>query len=209
MAPSASRATGAAQRANCTYPEGVAVDGQAGNLYIADTGNYRIRKGIGPRHHHYHRWDGGYGFSGDTGPATMRRSVARGGLAVTAGASSISRTPAIIGSARSKAESSPRSPATEVRFFRRQRSGSQRSTKFVSGIAVDTNGDVFFGDWATSGAQGGPAIITTVAGNTTRRLFSGDGGPAISAQVGSCQFARLDGTGICLCRRQFQWAACA
>ena len=63
---------GPATRPGSTNPEGVAVDA-SGNLYIADTGNNRIRKSRAPRHHH----DGcgrsmGSGLSGDGGPATFR-----------------------------------------------------------------------------------------------------------------------------------------
>jgi sugar lactone lactonase YvrE len=60
---------GAATAASLYYPEGVAVDA-AGNLYIADTANHRIRKVSPTGVITTVAGNGTYGYSGDGGPAT-------------------------------------------------------------------------------------------------------------------------------------------
>ncbi len=59
---------GPATSAQLIYPHGVAVD-SAGNLYIADTNNYRIRK-VSNGVITTIAGNGTSGFSGDNGPAT-------------------------------------------------------------------------------------------------------------------------------------------
>jgi uncharacterized protein (TIGR03437 family) len=72
---------GSAEQAQLNYPTSVAQD-QAGNLYVADTGNHQVRKvttaGIISRY----AGTGSSGFSGDGGVATLARLGAPGGLAV-------------------------------------------------------------------------------------------------------------------------------
>lgn len=115
-------------------PANLAVD-STGNVFIADTGNDRIRRISPSGIITTVAGNGIRGFSGDGGPATSAQLT------------------------------------------------------FPTGVAVDTSGNLFIVDLnlrvrkvATSG------IITTVAGNGTC-CFSGDGGPAISAQVASVSIA--------------------
>ena len=65
-----------------------------------------------------------------------------------------------------------------------------------SGIAVDPNGNVVFGDWVNHVVRmvtpGG--IISTIAGNGTSG-YSGDSGPATSAQFQSPSGVAYDGVG--------------
>jgi sugar lactone lactonase YvrE len=60
---------GPATNASLSYPNGVAVDA-AGNLYIADTDNQRVRKVSTSGTITTIAGTGSFGFSGDGGPAT-------------------------------------------------------------------------------------------------------------------------------------------
>src|SRR5438552_863460 len=67
--------------ARLSDPRGVAVDG-AGNLFIADSGNYRIRKVSFDGIISTVAGNGSQGFSGDGGPAINARLYASAGVAV-------------------------------------------------------------------------------------------------------------------------------
>ena len=107
----------------------MAVD-PAGNLFIADMGNNRIRK---------------------VDAAGTITSVAGNGIA---------------------------------RLQRRRRASRQRATGAPSGVAVDLAGDLLIADYGNNRVRKVDAAgtITTVAGNGTAG-FSGDGGPATTAQL--------------------------
>lgn len=122
---------GAATSANLNNPSGVAIDA-AGNIYISDRDNHRIRKvtaatGIISTI----AGTGTAGFSGDGGAATSAQ-IAR-----------------------------------------------------PTGIAVDGSGNIYFADFTNNRIRkitpGG--IISTVAGYTATGAYSGDGGPATSADL--------------------------
>ena len=72
---------GPAVDARLRSPGGVAVDG-AGNLFIADEGNHRIRKVDSAGVITTVAGTGGFGFSGDGGPAVDARLRSPGGVAV-------------------------------------------------------------------------------------------------------------------------------
>jgi len=72
---------GPASKAELSFPTGVAVDG-AGNVYIADTDNQRIRK-VGPDGNITTiAGDGQYGYAGDGGAASAATFASPGGIAV-------------------------------------------------------------------------------------------------------------------------------
>lgn len=135
--PGYSGDNGSATDAQLQYPHGVAVD-SAGNLYIADNGNNRIRK-VSNGVITTLAGNGTAGFSGDNGPAI-------------------------------NAQMGP-----------------------LLGIAVDFGGNVYVasGDRVRKVAGG---VITTVAGNGTPG-FSGDNGPATSAQLAQPYGVTLDSSG--------------
>jgi len=175
---------GPAINAQLGQPEGVAVD-SAGNLYIADYLNNRIRKvangvittvaGIGTYY-------GASGFSGDGGPATSAqlnqpeavaadfagnlyiadtrnnriRKVSNGAITTVAGNGTAGF-------------SGDNGPATSAQL------------NYPGGVAVDSAGNLYIVDECRI-RKVANGVITTVAGNGTPG-FSGDGGPATSAQI--------------------------
>jgi sugar lactone lactonase YvrE len=193
---------GPALLAGINHPNGVAVDG-AGNLYIADTDNQRIRvvsaatgiittiagTGVG-------------GYSGDGGPATKAELYNPEGLAVdsagnvyiaeeannvvrkiTAGTGIIST---IAGTANSSGGfGGDGGPATQALF------------RDPSGVALDSAGDVYVTDSRNERVRKitiSTGIIQTVVGNGTRG-FTGDGGAATSAGLFSPDGITFDSKG--------------
>ena len=181
-------------------PAGVAVDGQ-GNVYIADFENHRVRK-VSP---------GGTittfagtgrqaGFSGDGGPATSARlyGSARGGGG-RAGERLHRRLQQPPG-----AQGEPRRDDHDVRRHGAYRSGFSgdggpaTSARLYApdGVAVDGQGNVYIADSDNHRVRkvspGG--TITTFAG-TGMQGFSGDGGPATSAQLRYPHGVAVDGQG--------------
>ncbi|MFL5955383.1 MAG: hypothetical protein ACJ76I_14870 [Gaiellaceae bacterium] len=120
---------GPATSAKLLLPTGLAVD-KAGNLYIADKGNDRVRKVNTAGTITTIAGNGGAGFSGDGGPATAAK------------------------------------------------------LNHPEGVAVDQHGNVFIADTFNARIRMVTAkgVITTIAG-TGVPGFSGDKGPASSAQV--------------------------
>jgi len=179
---------GPATNAELRFPEGVTVD-PAGNLFIADWGNHRIRRveastGIITTVAGTVR----KGYSGDGGPAIRAELRFPFGVAVdNAGnifiadsanyvirrvdlGSGIITTVAGTGDRGFRGDGGPAARA--------QLGGPQ-------GLAVDESGNLFIADRDNSRVRrvdAATGVIATVAGTGTAG-FSGDGGPAISAQL--------------------------
>ena len=181
-------------------PCAVAVD-TAGNLYIVDVYDGRVRKvdtnGIITTMAGY----GTYGYSGDGGPAIQAklafpmgvtvdpvgnlyiadyynyriRKVDTSGIITTVAGGGEPLDPEFLGDG---------GPATEAWLYQ------------PIGVAVDAAGNLYIADWYhyrirkvdTNG------IITTVAGNGTYG-YSGDGGPATQAQISQPSAVALDAAG--------------
>ena len=174
----------------CCLAGGVAVD-SAGNLFIADTGNSRIRRvspsgiittfaGIGTP-----------GFSGDGGPATSARLNATS--LATDGAGNLF----IAGGYRVR-KVSPSGIITTVAgngnyYFSGDGGPATDAALVAVGVAVDHAGNLFIADSIHIRKVSPDGIITTVAGNGTEG-FSGDGGPATGAAVRAWGVA-VDGAG--------------
>jgi sugar lactone lactonase YvrE len=171
-------------------PTALALDA-TGNLYLADTGNHRIRRisattgiittiaGIGTQ-----------GFSGDAGPATSASIDSPTGLALDSANNlyladthnhRVRRIDATTGLITTIAGTG--TPG----FSGDAAAATTAALALPHGITIDSSGNLYFADTenhrirridATTG------IITTVAGDGTQ-AFSGDGGPAITASLDS------------------------
>jgi hypothetical protein len=186
---------GPATSAQLNQPHGVAVDGQ-GNVYISDAGNYRVRKVRPGGTITTFAGDGTPGILGDGGPATAARlshvnSVAvdrQGNVYISDHGSGRVRKVSLDGTITTIAGGgSPRGdggPATLARLYAPLQ------------VAVDGPGNVYIADYADQRVRkvspGG--TITTFAG-TGKGGFSGDGGPATSAQLDEPYGVAVDGPG--------------
>ena len=194
---------GPAVEAKLAYPSDVIVDG-AGNLYVADKDNNRIRRidtegiittiaGMGEP-----------GYSGDNGPATeaqlnfpwslafdgagnlyiadsgnhrVRRVDAEGTITTVAGTGTM-------GDPDLGGYSGDGGPATEAQL------------SWPRSLAFDGAGNLYIADTDNDRIRRMDAsgTITTIAGTGGRR-FSGDGGPAVDATVGRPQGMAVDSAG--------------
>ncbi len=191
---------GLAVNAQLNDPMGVAVDG-AGNFYIADTYNYRIRKvSVQNKNITTIAGSGAPGYSGDGGAATSAQIGRPFRIAVDASgniyiadfdnnvirkvdaATGIIKTIAGTGTAGYSGDNGPATSATMDR---------------PSALALNAAGDLFFFDFGknvlrkVSAATG---IITTVAGSGIRG-YGGDNGPALSALLGRSYGIAVDASG--------------
>ncbi len=186
---------GPATSAQLSSPWGLAVD-QAGNLYIADTGNYRVRKVAVDGTITTVAGNGTYGSWGDGGQATsagvapqnvavdaagnlfivdmynrrVRKVVADGTITTLAG-----------GGAGNSGDGGPATAA--------QLAGPR-------GLTADGSGNFYFADSGSNRIRrvGADGTISTVAG-TGVAGGAGDGGPAISAQLNAPRGVALDSAG--------------
>ena len=186
---------GAATAAQLTSPRGVAPDG-AGNLYIADGGNHRIRKvdaaGVittvaGDRTY------GGYG--GDGGPAVAAQLASPRGVALD-GAGNLYI--ADWGNNRIRKVDSAGVISTVAGGGPVGDGGAAVAAQLDSprGVAVDGAGNLYIADFDNHRIRKVDAagVISTVAGDGTRG-FGGDGGPATAAQLWSPNSVAPDGAG--------------
>ena len=188
---------GPAIQAQLDAPSGVVVDG-AGNLYIADRANHRIRKvdstgtittiaGTGER-----------GFGGDGGPATQARLNYPYGVAVD-GAGNLYI--ADLANHRIRKVDSTGTITTFAGTGERGFGGdggpaSQAQLNFPTGVAVDEAGNLYIADWSNARIRkvDGTGTITTIAG-TGELGFGGDGGPAIQARLSLPYSVAVDDAG--------------
>ncbi len=188
---------GPAASAQLNGPTAITLDA-AGNLYIADASNYRVRRVSPAGIITTVAGNGTQGHSGDNGPATNAQLNGLAGIAVdgngnlyfsdTVGSwvrkvSEAGIITAIAGTG-SNGYSGDNVPAR----------GAQLSGP--NGIAVDASGNVYIADSNNFRIRmiSAAGTITTVAGSGAGG-FSGDGGPATSAQFYRVTGITVDGTG--------------
>lgn len=176
---------GPAINAELNYPQGVAVD-SAGNVYIADTANDRIRKVAKDGTISTFAGNGLSGFGGDGGPATSAGVGGPVGVAVDSSGNlyisaigdervrkvTVDGTISTVAGNGTTGFGGDGGPATSANLFD------------PSGIAVDDTGNIYIADLWNQRIRKVTidGVISTVAGNGTAG-FSGDGGPATSASL--------------------------
>jgi len=154
---------GSAASAQLNAPSGLAVDA-SGNLYIADTGDYRIRKVAADGMISTVAGDGVAGSSGDGGPATSAQLNRPSAVALDSGGN------LYIADTTVRKVAAADGTITTV------------DAACGCGVAVDADGNLYDIDGFTVRKLTPDGTITTVAGNGSLG-YSGDGGPATGAQL--------------------------
>jgi uncharacterized protein (TIGR03437 family) len=186
-----------ATSAQLANPAGVAVDG-SGNLFIADSLNHRVRKVSTNGIITTVAGNGAAGFSGDGGPATGAGIYPAG--VVVDGSGNLFIPDAVNNRVR---KVSTNGIVTTVAgnngccgFSGDGGPATRASLVGPIGVAVDGEGNLFIADSNNNRVRkvSTDGIIATVAGNGTSG-FSGDGGPAINAQMAGSNGVAVDGEG--------------
>lgn len=185
---------GPAASALLNSPYGLAVDGQ-GNIYFADSGNSRIRR-ISAGTITTIAGNGTAGFSGDNGPATNAEFNSPHGVATDSSGNVYvadtgnNRIRQISGGAIGTVAgngtagfSGDAGPATAAQL------------NVPCGVAVDSAGNLYIAEYYNNRIRKvSGSVISTVAGKGTQG-FSGDSGPAASAQLNNPFAVAVDGSG--------------
>jgi len=176
---------GAAISAELAYPVGTAMD-KAGNLYVADLTNNRIRKVTPQGVVSTYAGNGTAGFSGDGGPATSAEINGPLGVGLDSAGN------LYIGDSYNQRVRKVTPQGIISTFAGNGAYGyngdgiAATSAKlyYPSGIASDSNGNIFIGDYFNNRVRkvNIAGIISTVAG-TGSTGYSGDGGAATEAEL--------------------------
>jgi len=188
----------AAVNAAMNVPHDVVVDA-AGNVYISDTNNHRVRRVAPDGMITTYAGTGVPDFGGDGGPAAQARLVAPAGLALDSagnlyiadsGNACVRKVTASTGVITTVAGnglvgfSGDDGPATQATF------------KLPFGVAVDKNGALFILDRRDNRIRrvGTDGVIKTIAG-TGVSGYNGDDRPALGAQIAAGGFMTTDSDG--------------
>jgi len=185
---------GPATSAQLNFPTGVAID-PAGNLYIADTDNFRIRK-VSNGVITTVAGSGFGGYSGDNGPATSARLDDPQGVAVDSAGNLY-----IVDTGNFCIRKVANGVITTVAGNGLQGfsgdNGPAASAQLNSpyGVAVDSAGNLYIADTQNNRIRKvANGVITTIAGTGTQG-FSGDNGPAANAQLNLPAAVAVDSAG--------------
>ena len=188
---------GAATAAQLNFPRGVAPDG-AGNLYIADTWNSRIRKVNSAGTITTVAGDGTAGFSGDGGAATAARLSYPSGV-VLDGAGNLYIADWQNGRIRKVDTAGIITTVAGdggVGFSGDGGAATAAQLSGPRGVAVDGSGNLYIAGYSNHRIRkvDSAGVISTVAGSGTAG-FSGDGGAAMAAQLNFPSGVALDALG--------------
>jgi uncharacterized protein (TIGR03437 family) len=185
---------GSALDAQLQAPTDIAIDA-AGNLYIGDSGNHRVRK-VSPNGTITTVAGNGIqgGSSGDGGPAV--NATIDGPLLLTVdGAANLYITDFNNRRIRRVASSGVITTFAGTGTPGVSGDGGQATAATMDpwGLAFDATGNLYVADYGRIRKISPNGVITTVAG--TGRLYGGDGGPATSAQLHQPSAVAVDGSG--------------
>ena len=188
---------GAAANAQLSEPEGVAVDG-AGNVYIADPANQRVRKVSADGVITPVAGAGSAGYSGDGGPAASAQLYhpigialdASGNLYIADALNSVIRAVSVAGAITTVAGNGTAGFSGD--------GGSAASAQLFrpNGVAVDAAGNLYIADTNNNRIRkvSAEGIITTIAGGSAFG-YSGDGDPAYDALLNAPSGVAVDARG--------------
>jgi uncharacterized protein (TIGR03437 family) len=193
---------GSATMASLNGPFRVALD-RAGNLYISDNGNHRVRKVTSDGTIITVAGNGSANSSGDGGLATDAAIGAPGDLALDAAGNLFIASPAFAGdfSANVIRKVTPGGLITTVAgngiagYSGDGGLATGAALNAPEGLAIDSTGNLFIADQINQRIRKvSNGIIETVAGNGTAG-YSGDGGPAIGAELSGPAGMSFDAAG--------------
>ncbi len=190
---------GQATSAELIAPYGLALDG-LGNLYVADNGNNCIRKINAAGIISTFAGNGTYGYSGDGGAANLAELKVPFGIAFDGSGNAYIveinnvrkvNTSGIISTIAGGGTTGlgDGGPATQAQL------------NLPQGVAVDASGNIYIADYNNNRIRmvNTIGIISTVAGNgygaPSGGYYSGDGGPAIAAELNEPTDVKVDGSG--------------
>ena len=192
---------GPAVEAWLNRPVGVAVD-SAGNLYVGDGDNFRIRRvDVATGIINTVAGNGVRGYSGDGGPAVEAQLFAPLDLAVDSAGNLY--IPSGLGRRVRRVDAATGTITTVAGTGERGSSGdggpaTMATFRGTEDVEVDAAGNIYIADRGSGRIRrvdAGTGIITTVAGAGGRAGFSGDGGPAVEAQLFFPQGVAVDAAG--------------
>ena len=186
---------GAAAGARLSAPSGVAVD-SAGNLYVADLGNHRIRRVSRSGTITTVAGTGESGFSGDGGLASAARLGSAGRVMVDGSGNLfiVDRGNHRIRRVNPSGTITTVAGTGEIGLTGDGGPAIRARLSFPADVAVDASGNLYIGLSNHVRRVDRSGTISTVAG-TGKQGFSGDGGPAVAAQLAGDVSVVVDASG--------------
>jgi uncharacterized protein (TIGR03437 family) len=187
---------GAATSAQLHSPQGIAVDASGNNVYVSDTQNARVRR-ITNGTINTVAGNGTPGFGGDGGTATSAQLNIPAGLALDA-AGDLYIADFSNNRIRKVTNGTIATVAGNVGqgYSGDGLAATAAELTTPMGVATDSSGNLYIADTGNNAVRmvNAGGFISTVAGNGLAG-YSGDGGPALSAMVGSPNGVAVDASG--------------